>query len=117
MAFTVREFRDLIRILGEHPEWRDELRRQVLTDELLALPQLMRDLTDQVRSLADAQARTERQVEELAAAHRQSQQEVRALAEAMQTLTVDAGRLKNFGLETQFERKAPAYLGCLLRGT
>jgi hypothetical protein len=38
MAFTVEEFRDLLRILDERPEWRAELRRLVLTDELLALP-------------------------------------------------------------------------------
>jgi hypothetical protein len=48
MAFTVEEFRDLLRILEERPEWRAELRRLVLTDELLTLPEL-------VRALAEAQ--------------------------------------------------------------
>ncbi|HJY82880.1 MAG TPA: hypothetical protein VKK81_17570 [Candidatus Binatia bacterium] len=37
MSFTVEEFRDLIRILEEKPEWRAELRRWVLSDELLSL--------------------------------------------------------------------------------
>jgi hypothetical protein len=40
MAFTVEEFQDLIRLLQERPEWRADLRRLVLTDELLALPEL-----------------------------------------------------------------------------
>ena len=38
MAFTVRDFRDLVELLEQHPEWRAELRRLVLTEELLALP-------------------------------------------------------------------------------
>jgi len=31
MPFTVEEFRDLVRILEEKPEWRAELRRLILT--------------------------------------------------------------------------------------
>ena len=52
MAFNVEEFQDLIRLLQERPEWRADLRRLVLTDELLALPEL-------VRELVQAQQRTE----------------------------------------------------------
>lgn len=40
MSFTVNDFRDLINILEQQPEWRAELRRWVLTEELLALPQI-----------------------------------------------------------------------------
>ena len=39
MAFTVQDFHDLIALVTQHPEWRAELRRLVLTEELLALPQ------------------------------------------------------------------------------
>lgn len=35
MPFTIEDIQDLIRLLGERPEWRAELRRWVLTDELL----------------------------------------------------------------------------------
>lgn len=52
MAFTVSDFHDLMRLLDQHPEWRAELRRLLLTEELLSLPQV-------VRELAEAQARTE----------------------------------------------------------
>src|SRR5437870_11482877 len=38
MPFTIEDFRDLVRILEEKPEWRAEMRRLILTDELLALP-------------------------------------------------------------------------------
>ena len=39
MSFTVEDFRDLVRVLEERPEWREELRRFVLTHELLSLPE------------------------------------------------------------------------------
>lgn len=30
MTFTVRDHRDLLQLLNEHPEWREELRRAEL---------------------------------------------------------------------------------------
>jgi hypothetical protein len=39
MSFTVEDFRDLVRVLEERPEWHEELRRFVLTHELLFLPE------------------------------------------------------------------------------
>jgi hypothetical protein len=60
MALTVREVGDLTRILTRYPEWRAEMRRIVLSDELLSLPQALREL-------AAAQARTDEDVTEGAA--------------------------------------------------
>ena len=65
MSFTVSDFQDLIRLLEAHPEWRAELRRLLLTDEILALPEI-------VRRLAEAQERVEAQLAELVQAQRQS---------------------------------------------
>lgn len=56
MAFTVNDFRSFVHLVYEHPEWRAELRQLVLTENLLALPQV-------VQELAEAQARTEATVE------------------------------------------------------
>src|SRR5262247_3139803 len=89
MAFTVQDFHDLIGILEQHPEWRTELRRLVLTEELLSLPQIVRDLAEaqqrteqRVEDLAEAQRRTEQRVEDLAEAQRRTEQRVEELAEA-----------------------------------
>ncbi len=41
MAFTVSDFEDLVRLLGEHPEWRERLRPLILGEELLELPSRM----------------------------------------------------------------------------
>lgn len=44
MAFTVSDFHDLLRLLAEHPEWRDDLRRHVLGDAFVDVPVQMREL-------------------------------------------------------------------------
>jgi hypothetical protein len=44
MGFTVSDFRDLIWLLEDHPEWRAELRRYVLPLELHDLPSLVSQL-------------------------------------------------------------------------
>jgi hypothetical protein len=43
---TINTVMDLHRILVEHPEWRDELRRILLTDELLRLPRVMAEFIE-----------------------------------------------------------------------
>ncbi|GIW53553.1 MAG: hypothetical protein KatS3mg081_2908 [Gemmatimonadales bacterium] len=78
MAFSVREFRELIRLLGKEPERRAELLGVLLGEDMLALPQALREL-------AQAQTRTEQRLEALTA-------RVDALAARMDELTarVDA---------------------------
>ncbi len=79
MAFTVRDYQDMVRLLSQHPEWQAELRRLLLADDFLALPTIVRDLaeaqvrtevrlealTARVEQLAEAQARTEIHLEQL----------------------------------------------------
>ena len=79
MAFTVEDYHDLVRLLWEHPEWREELRRLLLTSELLALPEMVKDLTK-------AQRETERRLSALA-------EEVRGLAKQVSILTQGQRRL------------------------
>ena len=115
MAFTVQDFHDLIGILEQRPEWRTELRRLVLTEELLSLPQIVRDL-------AEAQQRTEQRVEELAEAQRRTEQRVEELAEAQRRteqrigrLQDDVGDLKGIMLEERYYRRASSYFSRLVR--
>jgi hypothetical protein len=44
MPFELRDFQDLLRLLQEHPDWREELRALLLTQELLTLPAFVREL-------------------------------------------------------------------------
>jgi chromosome segregation ATPase len=100
MPFTVEEFRDLVRILEERPEWRTEIRRLVLTDEILTLPELVRDLIqaqrrteervthldDRVAALVEAQLRTEQQIAALTEAQRRVEERVTHLEDRVAAL-------------------------------
>jgi hypothetical protein len=109
MPFTVGDFHDFIRLIETRPEWRTELRRLVLTDELLAVPEQLTalqarseqqfialseaqqrteaqvaTLTGQVTTLAEAQQRTEVRLTALAEAQQRTEVRLTALAEAQQ---------------------------------
>ena len=101
MPFTVDDFHDFIRLIETRPEWRTELRRLVLTDELLALP-------EQFTALVEAQQRTEVQLATLVA-------QVSALTRTVQTLTDDVGELKGPSLEALYRARGHAYFSRLLR--
>ena len=45
MSFTVDDYHDLVRLVQQHPEWKSELRQLLLSDELLSLPDMVRELT------------------------------------------------------------------------
>jgi hypothetical protein len=98
MAFSVDEFREWIHALYDHPEWREEFRRVALTDEILELPGIVRDLADSHRELAEsvrelsaAQQRTEQHVEELAEAQQRTEQKVDRLGVAVGQLNTAFG--------------------------
>lgn len=80
------EFRQWMDALYRHPEWREELRRVVLTDEILELPAFIREMADMVRELVEMQKRTEQRVEELAEAQRRSEERIGRLETAVAEL-------------------------------
>ncbi len=129
MSFTVEDFRDLLGILQQRPEWRTELRRWMLSEDFLALPEA-------VRELAEAQRRTEerigqlvqvqdglaRQVSDLgqhyeALARKLTQlvEQVERLVEVQTRMSTDLERLKGSDLERRYRERAPAYFGRLVR--
>ena len=95
MPFTVEEFRDLVRLLEERPEWRADLRRLVLTDELLAVPEKIGSLrvrAEELRAEVELQrTETERRLQELTSA-------VADLAKTQKRLISDVGDLKGDAL-------------------
>jgi hypothetical protein len=91
MPFTVEEFHDLIRLLEARPEWRVELRRFVLTDELLALPEQVAEVRlrseQQFQALLEAQQRLEARVTALAEAQQRTGALVESLTARVESLT------------------------------
>ena len=91
MSFTVSDWHDMVQLLEQRPDWREELRRLLLADDFLALPKLVRELIEaqkrteqRVQELAEAQQHTEQRVQELAEAQQHTGQRVQELAEAQQ---------------------------------
>jgi predicted nucleic acid-binding Zn-ribbon protein len=66
--------------------WRSELRRLLLTDKLLELPHVMRELTEARCKFVEEQRALAVQVRELAEDHRRLVSEVRKLAEEQRAL-------------------------------
>lgn len=120
MSFTVDDFHDLLRVLEERPEWRAELRRVVLTEDLLRLPE----------DLAHARQETERRFQELAvrldaltARVDALAAQVAALTARVETLTTQVGvlvghvgNLRGESLERRYQTRVFSYFGRLLRG-
>ena len=123
---AIGDFRDLVTLLEQHPEWRAELRRLVLTDELLALPELVRELAGRVDQLAEAQARTEARLAELvatvaqvAAAQARTEAHLQGLTDVVEALGRDhrrlAGGFRGARLEERYRTRPGGYLGRLVR--
>jgi predicted nuclease with TOPRIM domain len=68
VAFAVEDFRDLLQLLRDHPEWKAELRRELLGEELLQLPELVRQNTAAIAGLRDSVGELRASVDELRAA-------------------------------------------------
>ena len=51
---TINDIRDLVRIVEDHPEWRSELQRLLLTRELLDTPDKITELTAVTENIAKA---------------------------------------------------------------
>ncbi|MCX7690465.1 hypothetical protein [Thermoflexus sp.] len=75
MAFTVRDFEDLTRLLDKHPEWLEALRQRLLTKELLQVPKTLRGLSTRM-------GKVEKSLESLSQTVQTLAQSVAALAEA-----------------------------------
>lgn len=84
--FTVSDFRDLVHLLDQHPDWREELRRLVLTDEVLSIPNTMHEL-------AAAQRGTEARMDQLAERMDQLTERMDQLTERMDQLTARMDQL------------------------
>jgi hypothetical protein len=83
MPFTMDDFHDLIRLIETRPEWRTELRRLVLTEELLAAP-------DQLAAL---RARSEEQFQALVEAQQRTNTQLTTLTERVTALTAAQERM------------------------
>ncbi|GIV83437.1 MAG: hypothetical protein KatS3mg052_0444 [Candidatus Roseilinea sp.] len=93
MSFTVNDLQDLTRLLAAHPEWLGEVRRLVLTEELLKLPELMRELVALQRRTEEQLAQLAVRVNELTEAQRRSEERLSRLEERLDQLAARVDQL------------------------
>ena len=124
MSFTVEDFQDLVQLLDERPQWQSELRRRVLSDEYLALPEQLaefrREVDEQIAELrhevAEQIAELRRDMEQRFCEVEKQIAELRRDTEGhFHRVNVQIGQLKGENLERRYRERAHAYFGRLLR--
>jgi cell division protein FtsB len=94
MAFTVNDFRDLLEIIRTMPEWKEALRRELLGEEILSLPALIRDLLKVIEEMNKRLYRVEQDVEVLKADVEVLKADVGVLKADVEVLKADVEVLK-----------------------
>lgn len=109
---------EILELLRRDPAFREELRRQLLTEEVLALPRLVRELVDaqrrteaQLQQLAEQVQRLAEQVQQQGEHLRRQGQQIQALADQVGALVSwqrgEAGRRDGERYERETIRRAP----------
>ena len=111
MPITIDDLPELLRLLREHPEWRDALRVTLLSEELLQLPALVErrfaelasilaelaqrqaETEQRLAELAQRQAETEQRLAELTQRQAETEQRLAELAQRVEQLTVQVSQL------------------------
>ncbi len=79
MPFTVQDFHDLVRLLEEHPEWQAELRRLLLSRELLEMPARIQELLQAHRAAEERLRRIETAVAQLVESRQETERRLQRL--------------------------------------
>jgi hypothetical protein len=93
MPFELRDFQDLVRLLREHPDWREELRALLLTQDLLTLPVIVRQLAEGQDRLTETVAQLTVRLDQLTARMDQLTETVAHLAEEQRRLAEEQRRM------------------------
>ncbi len=83
MAMETSDLHDLIRILEQHPEWRSELRRVLLSDDLLQLPDLVREIAEAHQQHSQEMAQIRATLSEVVQIQREHSEKLAELSAAM----------------------------------
>ena len=117
MAFTVEDFEDLLKLLGEHPEWQARLRPLILGEEILAVPSRMDRVEAAIERLTQRMDALTERVDALAERVDALTGDIRELTGAVMRLAARAdqseghlGNLRGDMLEWKFERNLGNWL-------
>lgn len=112
----VETFEDILRILKENPQWLEELRRIILTEDLLTLPKRFNQfIENEFKPLRKDVDILKQDVAVLKQDVAILKEDVAILKEEMAKMKVDIGFLKGELYELKLEKKAPAISGRIIK--
>jgi cell division protein FtsB len=131
MAFTVNDFHDMIEIMEQNPAWRKDLRRVLLGDDFVGIPDLVKELVEINRRNDERFGRVETRMDNLEAdvnvlkqdvnVLKQDvnvlKQDVNVLKQDVNVLKQDVGDLKGSDRERRIRERPYIYLGKFARRT
>lgn len=98
----IETFEDILKVLKERPDWLEELRRIILTEELIALPQKFETfLQKEFRPLREKVDRMENDID--------------ILKQDVAVLKQDVTDLKGDNFERKVRERAPSYFGRFIK--
>ena len=92
--YEIKTFADIIKALIDHPDWLEELRKIILTSELLELPKKMEELFRQLKTLEEKHDRLEKKVDKIESDVEILKQDVAVLKQDVAVLKQDVSVLK-----------------------
>lgn len=111
----IKAFQDIVRILRENPEWMEEMRRLILTDEIMNFPKEFDEFKEEeFKPLRKKVDKIENDVEVLKEDVKILKEDVKVLKEDVKKLKDDVGNLKGESFERKLREKAPTYFGKLI---
>jgi len=136
MSIEIRTVEDLVRVLKEHPEWRERVLEALLKAEFLQIPSRLDRIEAVLERLVESHERlweSHQQLwqshlqlveshQQLQASHQQLVEEVRELrhiveklVDWVQRIETDVGKMKGRLLELDYLHRAPARFGYYVR--
>ena len=108
MSFTVHDFHEMTQLFYRNPEFRAELRRLVLTDEMLNLPEQMRTISQDIHELYEISKRHDARLGNL-------ESDVSVLKSDVAVLKSDVADIKGDLLESRVRERVFTYLSRFAR--
>ena len=97
-AFMTQD--DFLRALREHPEWRQAVRAEILGEEILSLPELVKENSKQIAALTERMDLVDAQIAANSKQIAANSKQIAALTERTKVVENDIGELKGSNLES-----------------
>lgn len=117
VAFQIEDLADLLRLIHEHPEWRDQLRAAILPSEVLALPQSIAEVVEMQKRFQRLLEAHSRQIQENSRQIQEHSRQIERLQQTVQAHNERLDRLEADGCRTGGDGSQPGSGGRRSRQT